>query len=48
MKATTRHVRMTPTFCVYKGGKKVDQFVGDHPQRVADRVWLWSDTVPPM
>ena len=46
MKQTSRDIRMTPTFCIYKGTKKVDQFVGDHPQRIADRIWLWSDIAP--
>jgi thioredoxin 1 len=36
-------IRYTPTFAVYKRGRKVDQFFGPSPQQLRDRVWLHSE-----
>jgi thioredoxin 1 len=35
-------VRYTPTFFVFRAGKKVDEFVGTNQQMLRDRAWLWS------
>lgn len=36
-------IRFTPTFAIYRGGQKVDEVVGNEPQRLADHLWLQSD-----
>jgi thioredoxin-like negative regulator of GroEL len=33
-------VEYTPTFIVYKKGKKVDQFYGANAQQLYDHLWL--------
>jgi thioredoxin 1 len=40
----TASVNYTPTFAVYKGGKKkVDAFYGSDKQQLCDHLWLWHD-----
>ena len=36
-------IRYTPTFCIYRNGKKVDEVVGKEPERLADHLWLQAD-----
>ena len=43
MKDALQGVKVTPTFAVFKKGRKVDQFFGPSPQQLRDRVWLHSD-----
>ncbi|EIE23752.1 hypothetical protein COCSUDRAFT_63276 [Coccomyxa subellipsoidea C-169] len=43
MKDALQGIRYTPTFAVYRKGRKVDQFFGPSPQQLRDRVWLQSD-----
>lgn len=43
MKDALQGIRYTPTFAVYRKGRKVDQFFGPSPQQLHDRVWLHSD-----
>ena len=33
-------IRYSPHFCVYKDGRRVDEFDGDSAQRLRDRLWL--------
>ncbi|KAI3433925.1 hypothetical protein D9Q98_003727 [Chlorella vulgaris] len=40
-----RGITCTPTFAVYRQGKKVDQFFGANPQQLQDRIWLHSQDV---
>lgn len=42
MKCVVKEVRYSPTFAIYKNGKKVDEVVGNEPQRLADHLWLHS------
>ena len=41
--AATAGMRYTPTFSIYRGGRKVDEVVGKEPQRLEDHLWLHSD-----
>lgn len=41
--ASTAGLRYTPTFCVYRGGRKVDEVVGKEPQKLEDHLWLHAD-----
>lgn len=41
--AATSGLRYTPTFCIYRGGRKVDEVVGKEPQRLEDHLWLHAD-----
>lgn len=43
MKNALQGIKVTPTFAVFKKGRKVDQFFGPSPQQLRDRVWLHSD-----
>jgi len=43
MKDTIKHIRYTPTFAIYRNGRKVDEVVGKEPQRLADHLWLHHD-----
>lgn len=43
MKDALQGIKVTPTFAVFKKGRKVDQFFGPSPQQLRDRVWLHSD-----
>ncbi|CAL5223849.1 g6432 [Coccomyxa viridis] len=43
MKDALQGVKVTPTFAVFKKGRKIDQFFGPSPQQLRDRVWLHSD-----
>ena len=43
MKDALQGIKVTPTFAVFKRGRKVDQFFGPSPQQLRDRVWLHSD-----
>ena len=36
-------IEYTPTFAVFKKGRKVDQFFGVNPQQLRDHLWLHSD-----
>ena len=40
--AAVRGVTYTPTFAVYRGGRKVDQFFGASEQQLRDHIWLHS------
>ncbi|PSC68588.1 Thioredoxin-like 3-3 isoform B [Micractinium conductrix] len=42
----TRGITYTPTFAIYKRGRKVDQFFGANPQQIRDHLWLASQEVP--
>jgi thioredoxin 1 len=41
--ATTAGMRFTPTFGIFRGGRKVDEVVGKEPQRLEDHLWLHAD-----
>jgi thioredoxin 1 len=43
MHATVSSIKYTPTFGIYRNGKRVDEVVGKEPQKLADRLWLHSD-----
>ena len=43
MKDALQGIKYTPTFALYKKGRKVDQFFGPSVQQLQDRVWLHSD-----
>lgn len=45
MHEATRGITYTPTFAVYKRGRKVDQFFGANAQQLQDHVWLQSQDV---
>ena len=36
-------MKYTPTFVVYKRGRKVDSFYGGTPQQLEDHLWLHAD-----
>lgn len=36
-------VRYSPTFVIYKGGKKVDEVVGKDVRKLTDHLWLHHD-----
>ena len=36
-------VRYSPSFLIYKAGRKVDEVVGKEPQKLEDHLWLHSD-----
>ncbi|PRW58311.1 Thioredoxin-like 3-3 [Chlorella sorokiniana] len=42
MHEETRGITYTPTFAVYKKGRKVDQFFGANEQQLRDHMWLWT------
>ena len=44
MKDALQGIRYTPTFAVFRKGRKVDQFFGPSAQQLRDRVWLHSET----
>ena len=44
MLETTRDIYSTPTFAVYRGQQRIDLFLGNRAQKVADRIWLHSDS----
>lgn len=35
-----KNVQYTPTFAIFKQGKKVDEFYGANEQQLRDRLWL--------
>lgn len=37
-------IRYSPTFAVFKQGRKVDQFYGAEPQQLRDHIWLHSES----
>ncbi|KAI8470038.1 MAG: thioredoxin-like protein [Monoraphidium minutum] len=41
--AASRGMRYTPTFALYRGGRKVDEVVGKEPRRLEDHLWLHAD-----
>jgi hypothetical protein len=41
--AATAGMRYTPTFNIYRSGRKVDEVVGKEPQRLEDHLWLHAD-----
>lgn len=43
MRAGAAGITHTPTFAVYRGGRRVDQFYGAQQQQLRDHIWLWSD-----
>jgi thioredoxin 1 len=38
-------IEYSPTFAVYRQGRKVDQFHGSDKQRLCDHLWLWHDDI---
>jgi len=36
-------VEYSPTFAIYRGDKKVDQFWGTDKRKLHDHVWLWNE-----
>lgn len=44
MDHAVKGIKYTPTFRLYKKGRRMDEFVGTDAQRVEDHVWLWSDS----
>lgn len=42
MHEVVKGVTYTPTFAVYKKGRKVDQFFGANEQQLRDHIWLHS------
>jgi thioredoxin 1 len=36
-------MRYTPTFGIFRGGRKVDEVVGKEPRRLEDHLWLHTD-----
>ena len=42
MPGAVKRLRYTPTFAIYRDGCKVDEVVGNKPQRLADHLWLWA------
>jgi thioredoxin 1 len=43
MEAIVGTIKYTPTFAIYRNGRKVDEVVGKEPERLADHLWLHSD-----
>ena len=43
MQKELRGIKYSPTFAVFKQGRKVDQFFGAEPQQLQDHIWLHSD-----
>lgn len=43
MPGATSALRFTPTFGIFRGGRKVDEVVGKEPQRLEDHLWLHTD-----
>lgn len=43
MREAVRGISYTPTFAVFRRGKKVDQFYGSDKQTLRDRIWLHAD-----
>ena len=43
MEAVVGTIKYTPTFAIYRNGRKVDEVVGKEPERLADHLWLHAD-----
>eukprot|EP01026_Neomeris_dumetosa_P078361 TRINITY_DN8473_c0_g1_i1.p2 TRINITY_DN8473_c0_g1~~TRINITY_DN8473_c0_g1_i1.p2 ORF type:complete len:161 (-),score=15.20 TRINITY_DN8473_c0_g1_i1:291-719(-) len=43
MEQASRSVKYTPTFTIFKGGKRVDEFYGVDSQKLRDHIWLHTD-----
>jgi len=43
MHQTVRTINYTPTFGIYRNGKKVDEVIGKEPQKLEDHLWLHCD-----
>jgi thioredoxin 1 len=43
MQQTVSSIRYTPTFAIYRNGKKVDEVIGKEPQKLQDHLWLQAD-----
>lgn len=43
MQETVNSIKYTPTFGIYRNGKKVDEVVGKEPQKLEDHLWLHTD-----
>eukprot|EP00798_Chlamydomonas_sp_ICE-L_P004776 gene4776-34534_t len=43
MKEATKNVKYSPSFFIYKGGRKVDEVVGKDLQKLEDHLWLHND-----
>lgn len=43
MQQTVASIKYTPTFAIYRNGKKVDEVVGKEPKKLEDHLWLHSD-----
>lgn len=43
MHQTVASIKYTPTFGIYRNGKRVDEVVGKDPQKLEDHLWLHSD-----
>lgn len=46
MHEAVKGITYTPTFAVYKRGRKVDQFFGSNAQQLRDHIWLQAQEVP--
>lgn len=43
MQQTVNSIKYTPTFGIYRNGKKVDEVVGKEAQKLEDHLWLHTD-----
>mmetsp|Transcript_891 Transcript_891/g.1333 ORF Transcript_891/g.1333 Transcript_891/m.1333 type:complete len:112 (+) Transcript_891:28-363(+) len=43
MQESVKHIRFSPTFELFRAGKRVDQVVGKDAQKLEDHLWLHSD-----
>jgi thioredoxin 1 len=43
MEAAARGVTYTPTFSVFRRGRRVDSFYGSNQQQLRDHLWLHND-----
>ena len=43
MEKELKGIKYSPTFAVFKQGRKVDQFYGAEPQQLRDHIWLHSN-----
>eukprot|EP00878_Enallax_costatus_P012851 GHUV01013419.1.p1 GENE.GHUV01013419.1~~GHUV01013419.1.p1 ORF type:complete len:142 (+),score=32.24 GHUV01013419.1:800-1225(+) len=43
MRNIVSSIKYTPTFTIYRNGKRVDEVIGREPQRLEDHLWLHTD-----
>lgn len=43
MQRTVGSIKFTPTFGIFRNGKKVDEVIGKEPQRLEDHLWLHTE-----